>query len=377
MIGVLPVTKEFRVLVATFGLGDGSSSRSECQTLLSDSGLEWNEVKGLLSRHRLLLAFCSELKRFELWQLLPDHVQRSLGELSRGVQLRQLTLVGELVSIGRAFDSSGIEYLSLKGPVLGQILYKDPTIRHSNDLDFLVKPSDLELAVQALGGLGYVAEEDLSYRGRFISESAQRHLYHLHLRKGNTHLELHWRVSRNENLMGASLDECFRNKQMVSVGGSEIPAFGKDDLLRYLALHGASHCWNRLKWLLDLKLILSTCDRAKSDTRAVQLGVDLCERLWVLGGPSQAKPGDLSQLCLQQLTSRSEPPDGVRNMLRRSWLLFRLHKGAGAKLCYSWSLLVWPPVFRLIKLPNSLAFAYPIVGGVAWILNKLRLIKLQ
>lgn len=377
MIGELPVSKEFRALVSAFSLGDGLNSRAELQFLLLESGLDWAELEGLLLRHRLLLAFCFQLKRFELWRLLPEDAKRSLTGLSQEAQLRQLALVGQLILIDQAFKGNGVEYLSLKGPVLGYILFEDPIIRHSKDLDLLVRPKELEPAVHALVALGYVAEEGLTDNGTLVSESARRHLYHLHLRKGNSQVELHWRVSRNEGLMGASLEDCFKNKEIVLVGGSGIPTLGDEDQLRYLSLHGASHCWNRLKWLVDLKLVLDSREQTESESKVIQLGVDLCQRLWSLSGTSPSNLGGLSQLCLQQITAKNERPDNVRNMLRRSWLLFRLHRGIGDKLCYLWSLLVWPPVYRILNLPIRLAFAYPFIGGAAWVLNKLRLIRIQ
>jgi len=85
---------------------------------------------------------------------------------------------------------AGIPASALKGPLLGEAIYGDPGRRPSNDIDLLVSPEHLQLAVEVIRGLGYGAPTDhVDDRGRPLL-----HLMLLHEREELPPIELHWRV---------------------------------------------------------------------------------------------------------------------------------------------------------------------------------------
>ena len=55
---------------------------------------------------------------------------------------------------------AGIRSSALKGPLLGEAIYGDPGRRLSGDIDLLVAPEQLPLAVDVIRGLGYEAPTD-------------------------------------------------------------------------------------------------------------------------------------------------------------------------------------------------------------------------
>ncbi|HVT59854.1 MAG TPA: nucleotidyltransferase family protein [Thermoanaerobaculia bacterium] len=61
----------------------------------------------------------------------------------------------ELRQILAAFAAAGVPLVPLKGAPLGILLYDDPAERPMADLDFLLRPDDLERAAPLLAGLGY------------------------------------------------------------------------------------------------------------------------------------------------------------------------------------------------------------------------------
>jgi hypothetical protein len=85
---------------------------------------------------------------------------------------------------------AGIRSSPLKGPLLGEAIYGDPGRRLSGDIDLLVAPEQLKVAVDVIRGLGYEAPTD------YIDEEGLPllHFVLLHERGELPPIELHWRV---------------------------------------------------------------------------------------------------------------------------------------------------------------------------------------
>jgi hypothetical protein len=85
---------------------------------------------------------------------------------------------------------AGIRSSALKGPLLGEAIYGDPGRRLSSDIDLLVAPEQLKMAVDVIRGLGYDAPTD------YVDDSGLPllHFVLLHERGELPPIELHWRV---------------------------------------------------------------------------------------------------------------------------------------------------------------------------------------
>jgi hypothetical protein len=147
--------------------------------------------------------------------------------------------------------ADGIEAAVLKGPVLAARLYGDAIVRPSTDLDLLLEPSSLDRAVRALKPLGYVLEGGRP--GRFF----RRYHHHVHaLHPVLPTLELHFDAYRG---FGTSLPAgpLLRRAAACRLASwSDATVLAPEDEFFYLAVHAASHRFERLVWLFDLKLLL-------------------------------------------------------------------------------------------------------------------------
>ena len=151
----------------------------------------------------------------------------------------------------RALDAARIRAVALKGPVLAERLYPDARARFSADLDLLVAPADLERATATLSALGYVAESGPS------GDYYRCHSHHIHLVAPRPPMiELHFRayagfgvVVPAEGLVAASIP--YRTAR-----GLPTWVLAPEHEILYLAVHAAGHCFERLLWLYDLRLLL-------------------------------------------------------------------------------------------------------------------------
>ena len=175
-----------------------------------------------------------------------------------------------LVDVLRTLAREGIVVVPLKGPLLAERLYAAPDHRPSTDLDVLVLPEDLDRAVSSIRQLGYTIEGGAS--GRYF----RRHHHHVHcLHPAGPIVEIHYHAYRG---FGTTL----RSQPLI---GRAIPyrtarwnvaILAPEDELLYLAVHGASHRFERLGWLYDIKLLVRAhpnLDWALVAARADALGL--------------------------------------------------------------------------------------------------------
>ncbi len=355
----------------------GQSGRLEALSkLLGDPAFDWVLLQELVLRHRVLGLFCVALKEAGLWERIPDSVRSLLDKNFRHTQLRQLSAVGSLIEVSKSLAVVGIEFLCLKGPVLGQILFKDPVLRHFGDLDLLVRQADISRTVAELRLLGFELLDLKDIESKASNDPLWKDLYHVHLRRGELSLELHWRLSRNDRLYGFSTDRLFAEKQKVVLGGECLYTLANVHLVDYLAIHGASHSWNRLKWLCDgsrLRAFIEYSVGSADRSDAIRLMESLCDSLWCKEGCRAIYiPDDRnSLLCLRQLLSPEEYPGSIGNMARRTRVLFCLYPTLKSKVAYLGTLLVWPRVYELVRLPKYLSFFYYIIGPFLWLKAQL------
>jgi Uncharacterised nucleotidyltransferase len=107
-------------------------------------------------------------------------------------------------TLARRMETAGIEVLPLKGPLLAERIYDDPGLRASPaDLDFLVRPDQLDHAVELMGSLGYRVWDETKW------DAGLPH-YHYCLTPPDTTMpkvELHWRIHWYEKRFASAMIE--------------------------------------------------------------------------------------------------------------------------------------------------------------------------
>jgi hypothetical protein len=239
--------------------------------------LDWDAFITLLRRHRLLPLAPCYLHRYR--EVMPAAAATRLRQSWQHSRLQSLARSGELASLLTGFQSDAIRILPLKGPLLAQELFGDPTARLSKDLDLLAHPEDLGRAAERLSAQGYLSTDgypDFSPRQRQAFFSQYHHFGFWHPQRA-IRIELHWRWFDNPLYFSLPLeDSLFRSRQSV-MGGVVMPTLGPKETLLYLCAHGARHLWHRLSWIRDIAAILASpepvLDWPKMLAKAQGLGV--------------------------------------------------------------------------------------------------------
>lgn len=149
----------------------------------------------------------------------------------------------ELIRVMTALEQNGIQALSMRGLILGHLLYGDSCLRDSKDLDLLVNAQQYKAAESVLIDLGYEHEaeiEDNAYNQQLFNPEQ------------GIQIELHW--AADSPFMPVRIDwrTIWERAELYRFGDIVIRAFSDLDLLMMLSFHGAKHRWSRLKWLSDV-----------------------------------------------------------------------------------------------------------------------------
>jgi hypothetical protein len=219
--------------------------------------------------------------------MLAVHMESSSAEeLVRAIRRRvageYLRTMADMRFVHRVFAEAGIDWLVFKGPVLADVIYDRPRSRDYNDLDILVRPGEIERAVEVLtrNGAQNPPSEHPS-RMRRLGRGELSLLLH-----NGTLLDLHWDVINKAALrsrFSIDADHLFADAREVQLDGLTIRTFGEVDTVLHLALHGCISGGDKLRYLLDLQQSLkrSVSSVATLLERAESFGLELMLRLMV------------------------------------------------------------------------------------------------
>ncbi len=144
-----------------------------------------------ISNHKLwpTLDYC--LRRNQLWESVPQVIQKKIHHQKHYFAARQLCLATQIEELELAFQDVGLEAVLLKGSAL--LFYPlIPTLgdRITADIDILINPDQISKAVTVFQELGYRFQEECKVEDHF----GQRHLPQL-LRPHSLPIEIHPDVS--------------------------------------------------------------------------------------------------------------------------------------------------------------------------------------
>ena len=204
-----------------------------------------NSVMPLLGRH--VPAVAADLAP-------PGWLERLKGAC-RANTLRSLTLTGELIKVMNQLHARGISAIPYKGPVLAAQAYGDVALREYEDLDLILRQSDLGKAHEAMLSLGYRTKFPWIHSSGATAwlvpgeynyvDDARRIIVELHTERTLRHFPIE-----------PDIDELSRGLVSVSLSGHPVMTFSPEDGLSALCVHGAKDFWERISWVADISELI-------------------------------------------------------------------------------------------------------------------------
>ena len=144
---------------------------------------------------------------------------------------------------------------------LAATIYGTLSVRQFHDLDLLVEPEAMPRALSLLHAEAYVAYLKGGDEALRPEQSAVRKDVVLVHRERRIIVELHARLNDNADLLPVAT---LGAPCAVEVGGGvTLPALSGQPLLVYLIVHGFRHGWSRLKWLIDVAVMIGAMSEAE------------------------------------------------------------------------------------------------------------------
>jgi len=187
-------------------------------------------------------------------EAVPPDALALLATYERENRARNDASAAMLVTILRALGERAIACLVFKGPILARA-YPDPGTRFYWDLDLLVARTQLAAVHEILVALDYrrdalsLREERLHMRYHFAHtyESTQT----------GPDIDLHWALFPAGFPIPVDYAGLWQRAERVEIDGIVARTFSREDMLVYVALHGAKEEWRRLQMVADVAALLA------------------------------------------------------------------------------------------------------------------------
>jgi hypothetical protein len=213
---------------------------------LLGQSVDWEYLQPLAVDHGLLPLLASHVSS-HCADLVPAGVlDRLRAELFTNRE-SNLYLVTELVRVLSRLRAAGIEALTFKGTVLGQIAYEDIGLRQAGDLDILIRPNDFFRAKEVLREMAYTMDPRLTpaqqkSHFRFHCENTFVH------KDGFSVVDLHWRMTPKTFPLVLDADDFLSRRTTICLAGHAIDTLTDEDLVLYLSVNAAKGYFRRLEW---------------------------------------------------------------------------------------------------------------------------------
>jgi len=169
------------------------------------------------------------------------------------VVTRNVALMHLLERLARRFNDAGVPFMVLKGAALQLTLYRRPDERPMGDIDLLVRPGDVDKAVQLLLAAGCRRGAPLVREDFFPC-----HYYEAEFLAGDVFplkIDLHVRPFRPLRYARTVPDGAFWDRaRPVRIGRATVLVPSPEDMLIHLATHLAVHGFARPTWRKEIKL---------------------------------------------------------------------------------------------------------------------------
>lgn len=238
--------------------------------------VDWNLFVRVTRRHRVQGFAWEELRRHGIE--IPHGPAKAMAAGARAVAEQNLRGSTECKALLDSFSAAQVPLLFFKGLTTGALAYSTPLLKMSWDIDLLILPEDLSNAARLLNEAGFhpVIPAAAAAAPAFLRWHENRKESVWYKPDSDLFLELHTRVTGNPALLPV-LTAKAASQDVEIAPGIQLPTFELHDLLLYLAVHGSSSAWFRLKWIADFVGLLGRADSPRPEEiyeRSLQFRVD-------------------------------------------------------------------------------------------------------
>ncbi len=300
--------------------------------------------------------------------------------------MKGLRQMAALTAIVRAAQQRGLPVMVLKGAALSMLLHGNPSQRAAGDIDLLVPASRFKAAAELLLELGYAVDTDGPPLD--VMDAGNRHIRDLTFIGHGQRIELHRRLYELSARLPDDFETLWSQRTELTLGPVTVATLGPAHLALYLLVHGHGHDWERLRWLVDLALLLrqpGAVAMLREQARQFRVERACAQALALIGHllgpqPDMPAPHSVPVRPLLRMKAYGEtkplPSDGMawfRYRLEHKWRDYRLHDGFGDFLAAAMrDLTTSSGDITLFGLPPGLTWLYPVLRPIGFLWRNFR-----
>ncbi len=210
---------------------------------------DWGAVLRAARRHRVEGLIHDGLRQAGVEP--PAAVAEPLAAAAAAIARDNLRFAAEALKLDRLLRGAGVDFLFLKGVTLNRLAYGTLALKKAIDIDTVVDASRYREAIGAVETDGWLCVQPREGASQTEILAWAARAKHSIWRKGPTVLELHTAFVDSARMLGG-VGMGSPRQQVEVAQGVALPTLADEPLFAYLAVHGATHAWSRLKWLADI-----------------------------------------------------------------------------------------------------------------------------
>jgi hypothetical protein len=382
------ISSEVALILACARVSLDAEGKERIKALLQRD-LDWEFILRVAERHRVTALLFLNLTRANL-EAIPPHILNRLANRVCRATAGNLSKAAELLGILDPFAKQGIRGVSFKGPTLSACAYGGLQLREFNDLDIMVRRTDVPVACDILTRRGYRPPPDWSLLSpKMIFSLSSVNAYHFERVSEGFNVDLQWptRIGFFPLRMNVLLE---RVEQKLLLG-AEVTTFTPEALLLVLCVHATCHEWQKLALACDIAELLRSNPRldwtwllkescASGCRRRVLLGLLLAKRLLgsslpdIVAAEIQANPA-VDSLATQVEEDLFCESRGAPSLWRSYAFTLRAMDGVLQRIRFCLRLGLSPGIadLRALRLPRALFPFYFLIRPLRLIMRHLLL----
>ena len=187
---------------------------------------------------------------------------------------------------------------------MAKFIYGDITLRQFSDLDILIHPNNALKARNLLMANGYHPEIKLDDK-QFCIYLKTTAAFTFICDERKVLVDLHWGLKVRNSFFSIQPNLFDNHLKLVVIEGHKIHNLPSEELLLYLCIHGALHCWDSLGWICCVAELIRSNPNLNFERLTQMIRSKTYERIFFLG------------LFLAQDLLDAEPPEKINKYLSK------------------------------------------------------------
>ena len=235
------LTTEEKIILLLSRLHPPAEVIENVKDLIEDKGrsLDYSILTKLASGNQVGPLLYSNLKELNL---IPDDVMNRLKNSYLHTIKNNMQNAHEMMRILTLFKQRDVEVMPLKGALASEMIFGNPGLYPSLDIDILVKPSNLSKADNIVTEAGYSKSAGMKEEDLLSSH------YHFLYSKGRHHLELHWNLVKRYFTIPP--DFWWEDVRKIEYEGMEITTLSIERYIMYTIFRLFDHGFRPLKFFV-------------------------------------------------------------------------------------------------------------------------------